>query len=46
MKIYVNQAAYRDGDGSRERPYRFINDAAKIAVAGAEVIVAPGEYHE
>lgn len=46
MKIYVNQAAYRDGDGSRERPYRFINDAAKIAVAGDEVIVAPGVYHE
>lgn len=46
MILYVNIAAYRDGDGSKERPYRSINDAAKIAQPGDEIIVAPGVYHE
>ncbi|MCR5093384.1 MAG: right-handed parallel beta-helix repeat-containing protein [Lachnospiraceae bacterium] len=46
MEYYVNAAAKCDGDGSRERPYRYINDAAKVAGAGDEVIVAPGIYRE
>ena len=45
MILYVNIAAYRDGDGPKERPYRAINDAAKIAQPGDEIIVAPGVYH-
>ena len=46
MKYYVDAAAYRGGDGSRERPFRRIQDAANIAAAGDEVIVAPGIYRE
>ncbi|MBR6706568.1 MAG: right-handed parallel beta-helix repeat-containing protein [Clostridia bacterium] len=46
MIIYVNSAAGRDGCGTRERPYRRINDAAKVAMPGDEVIVAPGVYRE
>ncbi|MBQ9198353.1 MAG: right-handed parallel beta-helix repeat-containing protein [Clostridia bacterium] len=46
MIYYVNVAAPRDGDGSKARPFRHINDAARVAVAGDEVIVAPGVYRE
>lgn len=46
MKIYVNANATRGGNGSKESPFKAINDAAKIAVAGDEVIVAPGVYRE
>lgn len=46
MKIYVNVNATRGGNGSKESPFKAINDAAKIAVAGDEVIVAPGIYRE
>lgn len=46
MKIYVNQAAGREGCGTREMPFRWINDAARIARPGDEVIVAPGIYRE
>ena len=46
MVYYVNAAAERDGDGSRERPFRQVNDAARIARPGDEVIVAPGIYRE
>ena len=46
MKIYVNQAAGREGCGTREMPFRWINDAARIARPGDEVIVAPGVYRE
>ena len=46
MKIYVDQSASRDGCGSREMPFRWINDAARIARPGDEVIVAPGVYRE
>lgn len=46
MKIYVNIAARSDGDGSKERPFKHINDAAKIARPGDEVLVAPGIYRE
>lgn len=46
MKIYVNQAASREGCGTREMPFRWINDAARIARPGDEVIVAPGVYRE
>ena len=46
MIYYVNASAYRDGDGSALRPFRHVNDAAKIAAPGDEVVVAPGVYRE
>ena len=46
MIYYVNQKASAEGNGSAERPFRFINDAAQIAKPGDEVIVAPGIYRE
>lgn len=46
MRIYVNKAALSYGDGSAEHPFRTIQEAANIAIAGDEVIVAPGIYRE
>ena len=46
MKIYVSAKAWREGDGSQARPFKHINDAAKIARPGDEVLVAPGIYPE
>ncbi|MBE5856052.1 MAG: hypothetical protein E7296_00585 [Lachnospiraceae bacterium] len=46
MKYYVDAAARCDGDGSEARPFKRINEAAKIAVAGDEVLVKPGLYRE
>ena len=46
MIYYVNINAGREGNGSRETPFRHINDAAKIARPGDEVVVAPGTYRE
>lgn len=46
MKIYVNVNAGHDGNGTEERPFRHINDAAKVAKPGDEVLVAPGIYRE
>ena len=31
MIFYVNAKAARQGDGSKERPFKHINDAAKVA---------------
>ena len=46
MIYYVNANASREGNGSREMPFRFINDAAQVAKPGDEVIVSPGVYRE
>ena len=46
MIIYVNAAAAREGNGTKEMPFRHINDAAKAAMPGDEVVVAPGVYRE
>ena len=46
MIIYVNCSAAKEGNGSKETPFRHINDAAKIAKPGDEVVVAPGIYRE
>ena len=46
MIYYVNANAPREGDGSAQRPFRWINDAAKIARPGDKVLVAPGVYRE
>ncbi len=46
MQIYVDQASKADGNGSKERPFKTISEAAKIAKPGDEVIVAKGVYRE
>ena len=46
MIFYVNVNASKDGNGSKDMPFRHINDAAKVARPGDEVIVAPGIYRE
>ncbi len=46
MIIYVDAAAKRDGNGSAAQPFKHINSAAKIAMPGDEVLVAPGIYRE
>ena len=46
MIYYVNVNASREGDGSKERPFRFINEAAKTAMPGDEILVSPGVYRE
>lgn len=46
MQIYVNAKARCDGDGTKERPFKRINEAAKIALPGDEVLVMPGVYRE
>ena len=46
MIYYVDAAAYRGGTGSKERPFKQISEAAAIARAGDEVVVAPGVYRE
>ena len=46
MTYYVNANADLTGNGSRDKPFKTINEAAALAVAGDEVIVAPGLYRE
>ena len=46
MVIYVDANAFREGNGTKERPFRYINDAAQIARPGDEVLTAPGVYRE
>ncbi len=46
MKYYVDCSAAAGGDGSENKPFNKIQLAADIAVAGDEVIVAPGIYRE
>ncbi len=46
MIIYVNASARREGCGTKERPFKHIADAAKLARPGDEVLVAPGLYRE
>ena len=43
---YVDAVAAVGGDGSKEKPFVKINDAAAIAKPGDEIIVAPGIYRE
>ncbi|NMA34641.1 MAG: right-handed parallel beta-helix repeat-containing protein [Clostridiaceae bacterium] len=46
MKYYVDANAPKSGNGSIERPFRRISEAAKLALPGDEVLVAPGIYRE
>ena len=46
MTYYVNTNVDFSGDGSQTKPFKTINQAAALAVAGDEVIVAPGLYRE
>ena len=46
MIYYVNAKAATPGDGSRERPFAAIQQAAAIARPGDEVLVLPGVYRE
>ena len=43
---YVDVHAPAEGTGSRERPFRRINDAAQLALPGDEIVVMPGVYRE
>ena len=46
MIYYVSEEAKRTGNGSKEKPFQTISQAAQIAAAGDEVLVAPGVYRE
>lgn len=46
MIYYVDASAFRNGNGSKERPFKTVNAAAKVARPGDEVLVAPGLYRE
>lgn len=46
MKLYVDVNARVDGTGTKENPFKRINDAAQVAMPGDEVLVYPGVYRE
>lgn len=46
MQYFVNANAVLDGDGTKEKPFKRIQEAAKIAKPGDEVLVLPGIYRE
>lgn len=46
MIYYVSAQAKLYGDGTREKPFRTVSEAARMAKAGDEVVVAPGVYRE
>ena len=46
MQIYVSGNVLRSGDGSIGHPFKTIQEAANVAVAGDIVFVAPGIYRE
>ena len=46
MIYYVSASAFRSGCGTKESPFKTINEAAQAARPGDEVVVAPGLYRE
>lgn len=46
MQYYIDASAANGGNGTKEEPFKRIQQAADIALPGDEVIVAPGIYRE
>ncbi|MDO4475795.1 MAG: right-handed parallel beta-helix repeat-containing protein [Lachnospiraceae bacterium] len=46
MLYYVDCHAAPNGCGSKEKPFARIQEAANVAMAGDEILVAPGVYRE
>lgn len=46
MIYYVSATTPNSGCGSKEYPFKTINEAASVACAGDEILVAPGIYRE
>lgn len=46
MTYFVDGKIAGSGDGTKEKPFKTISEAAQIAVAGDEVVVARGVYRE
>ena len=46
MKLYVDINAPETGCGTADRPFRSIQEAARNARPGDEILVAPGVYRE
>ena len=46
MMIYVDANSLRSGNGTKEYPFRHIQEAADIAAPGDEICVFPGIYRE
>src|SRR5574344_615156 len=46
LTYYVNINAGEGGNGTKESPFKKIQQAADIALPGDEVVVAPGVYRE
>ena len=46
MKYYVDANVVLDGNGTKEKPFKRIQQAADVALPGDEVLVAPGVYRE
>ncbi|MBI2395513.1 MAG: DUF1565 domain-containing protein [Deltaproteobacteria bacterium] len=44
--LFVDQSALAGGDGTKERPFRTVQEAVTAAKAGANVAVAAGTYEE
>ena len=46
MVYYVSAQAADRGEGTREKPFLTIQQAAELARPGDEVVVLPGVYRE
>lgn len=46
MKYYISGDAEISGDGSKQKPFKTIQEAADIVSAGDQVIISPGIYRE
>ena len=46
MFYYVDVNAAAGGNGSKEKPFKKIGDAAAVAMPGDEVLVLPGIYRD